>query len=326
MEDEKMNKKRLTLTILSMVVSLNLFTGCALIKPYDKPEFVEISPSETAFLIPMEGQTSDQGKFASEDFVKDNLVAAKRIQIPHKWQQEGRFQNDGRYVGTHRLIKVERKPVAREWTNDSTGTGDKDQAIRAQSKDNIAFSSNFNITAQIDEVDAPRFLYLYSGLQLEFILDNEIRNMVTTKWAELCAKKNITELTASKEDLMNDLRAYILPYFKERGINITSLGLSGKFQYDNAGIQEAIDNTFKKAQELEAQRAENQKNIEKAEAEAKAANIQASTIDQTLKLKELEVQSKLADAEIEKAEAMKEWKNITTITGGGSILQMPATK
>ena len=55
-----------------------LFTsGC--IKSYDKPEYVEIDTSETGFLIPLEGDGTQQAKFQSEDYLKQRKVAAKRV-------------------------------------------------------------------------------------------------------------------------------------------------------------------------------------------------------------------------------------------------------
>ena len=41
-----------------------------------------VNPSQTAFLVPLEGQTSNQAAFQSEDFLKQAQVATKRIQIP----------------------------------------------------------------------------------------------------------------------------------------------------------------------------------------------------------------------------------------------------
>jgi len=76
------------------LLCLTGLTGC--IKPYDKPEYVEIDTSETGFLIPLEGDTTQQAKFQSEDYLKQRKVAAKRVQITHRWSQEGRLTAAGR--------------------------------------------------------------------------------------------------------------------------------------------------------------------------------------------------------------------------------------
>ena len=50
----------------------------------DDPEFVEVLPNQTAFLIPEVGETkSGQAAFMSEPFLNERKVAMKRIQIPH---------------------------------------------------------------------------------------------------------------------------------------------------------------------------------------------------------------------------------------------------
>src|SRR2546423_5626245 len=85
------------------------FTGC--MRSYDKPEFVEIDTSETGFLIPLEGDAGQQEKFQSEGYLSQRKVATKRVQITHRWLQEGRMPTDGRWITTVRLLKVNRSPV-----------------------------------------------------------------------------------------------------------------------------------------------------------------------------------------------------------------------
>src|SRR5437868_11284483 len=92
---------------------MSLTSGC--VKPYDTPEYMEIDTSETGFLIPLEGDTVSQAKFQSEDYLKQRKVAAKRVRVTHRWSQEGRLPNSGRWIPTVRLIKVNRSPVTREW-------------------------------------------------------------------------------------------------------------------------------------------------------------------------------------------------------------------
>ena len=58
-----MKIKKLLILLLVIVMSCTLFTGCR--KPYDKPEFVTIEASQTAFLIPLAGDTTTQSAFES---------------------------------------------------------------------------------------------------------------------------------------------------------------------------------------------------------------------------------------------------------------------
>ena len=80
--------KKLIVLGLLLIMVCALFTGCR--KPYDKPELVTIEPSQTAFLVPLIGDTGNQGSFESEDLLLEAKVATKEIQIPHRWVQTGR--------------------------------------------------------------------------------------------------------------------------------------------------------------------------------------------------------------------------------------------
>jgi hypothetical protein len=141
--------------LLLPVAMLMSTSGC--IKPYDKPEYVEIDTSETGFLIPLEGDGTQQAKFQSEDYLKQRKVAAKRVQITHRWSQEGRISSNGRWIPTVRLVKVNRSPVTREWMSPGMTNGEglrrpgqSDQAIWIESGDSVGFSMGFTCTAFIE--------------------------------------------------------------------------------------------------------------------------------------------------------------------------------
>jgi hypothetical protein len=141
-------------TVIALgLVSLFGLTGC--MKSYDRPEYVEIDTSETGFLIPLEGDGTQQARFQSEDYLKQRKVATKRVQILHRWSQEGRISNDGRWIPTVRLVKVNRSPVTREWITDqssqvaSQGRTRSDKAIWIESADSVGFSMGFTCTAFI---------------------------------------------------------------------------------------------------------------------------------------------------------------------------------
>ena len=81
-------KKKIILLVCMLTLVCCLFAGCR--KPYDKPEFVTIEASQTAFLIPLVGDSSNQAVFESEELLLQAKVATKEIQIPHRWVQTGR--------------------------------------------------------------------------------------------------------------------------------------------------------------------------------------------------------------------------------------------
>ena len=263
-------KKLIIMTlVLTMVMST---TGCGFIKPFDKPELVTIEASQTAFLIPLVGDTTEQASFQSEELLSQAMVATKEVQIPHRWVKTGRMRGSGEWRAAAKLIIVERTPVTREWNSSKDeGTSARNQAIYAESKESIGFSVGMNISAQIyTEGDAVKFLYSYNNKTLEDIMDSEIRARVESKFVEQCAKYTLNDILAKKEEIMVAVRDDVTTYFEEKGITITVLGMKDGIEYDDAAIQTAINEKFSSEQKLVTQQNNNEVMISKAQAEAEA--------------------------------------------------------
>lgn len=278
--------------ILISVIATMMFSLTSCVKPYDKPEFVVIEPSQTAFLVPLIGDTTNQENFESEEMLNELKVATKEIQIPHRWVQTGRWHWQGEYKPSSRVIVVERKPETREWIND----GAVNEGIQAKTKDDIKFTVNLACTAQIDEANAARFLYRYNNKTLEEIMDDEVKTKITSAIVGECAKYNQNELSSNTEVIMEKVSENVIPYFEERGITITALGLTGDFVYSDS-VQKSIDQRFQAEKEAEAQEIKNQQEIANAETEVKIAQMEAqailekqSVMDAEIRLKELENQ------------------------------------
>ena len=251
------------------------------------PPIETIEPSQTAFLVPLEGQTSNQGTFNSEAFLEQSKVASKRVTIPQRSRSTGVMPWDYQWIPTMRLIVVERKPESRHWNAENKNP------IIAESKESIGFQSGMTCTAQIDEADAAKFLYRYNSKPLDKVMDDEILNRIRSKFVEICATYNLDELITHKGAIMSAVRADVVPYFKERGIDITTLGLMGEFTYVDEGIQASINKKFQAQQELVAQTAINEKVVSKAKADAQAAQILNNP--NALLLKRLELQQKFLE-------------------------------
>ena len=258
--------KKIVLVVLMLVMVMSL-TGCR--KPYDKPEFVTIEASQTAFLIPLAGDTSDQGAFESEELLLEAKVATKEIQIPHRWVQTGRQSWSGEWRPSATLIVVERKPVSRSW-NSGTSTVTSTSAIFGETSDAIGIYVGMNCTAMIEEKDAAKFLYRYNNTPLETIIDTDIKKMVEDRFNLETAKYTSTELSSKKGEIMEAVKAYVIDYFADYGITITVLGMKEGISYENPAIQAAIDEKFASEQQLVIQQNKNEANIAKAEAEAQA--------------------------------------------------------
>ena len=270
--------KKLISLIIVLVMSCTMFCGC--VRPYDKPEFVTIEPHQTAFLIPLVGDTTAQASFESEEMLMQAKVAAKEIQIPHRWVQTGRRHWRGEYRATMALIVVDRSPVTREWSStDGVGTSAVNQAIYAESAESIGFSAGMNCSAQIySEEDAVKFLYCYNNKPLSEIMDSEIRARVESKFVEECASRTLNEILVEKEAIMNAVREDVETYFAARGITITVLGMKDGLEYDDATIQKSINDKFSSEMKLTTQENENRRIISEAEAKAEANRILSESL------------------------------------------------
>lgn len=274
--------KRIFTLIAILAMTATMLTGC--VRPYDTPEFVTIEPSQTAFLIPLIGDTGDQASFESEELLANAKVAMKEVQIPHRWVQTGRRNWMGEWRPTAKLIVVERKPETREWcSTDGVGTSSVNQAIYAESSESIGFSVGMNCSAQIDsESDAVKFLYSYNNKTLAEIMDNEIRARVESNFVEQCAKRTLNEILVEKEEIMQAVRDDVETYFATKGITITVLGMKDGLEYDDPDIQASINEKFSSEQKLVTQENENKRILSEAEAKAEANRILSESISEEI--------------------------------------------
>lgn len=291
------NIRRIFIIAITLITIMIVFTGCR--KPYDKPEFVTIEPSQTAFLVPLVGNTTNQASFESEEMLIQAKVATKEIQIPHRWVQTGRRHWKGEYRASATLIVVERKPVSRSWeSGDSTATS-ANKAIFGETADAIGIYVGMNCTAMIEERDAAKFLYRYNNTPLETIIDTDIKKMVEDEFNRATSQYKSTELHTNKSAIVEAVKTNVTEYFKSYGITITVLGIKEGFSFENPEIQEALDAKFASEQDLVIQQNKNEAALAKAEAEAEAVIIAARAEAEALKIAaeaEAEANRQIADS------------------------------
>ena len=103
--------------ILLLVALFTVFglTGCG---PYPTEQAVEVKNNETAFVVPLEGDSkSKQAQFMSIEYLEKAKVATKRIVIPQRKRSLGRAWFDYEWIPLARVIVVDRSPVTRSgWT------------------------------------------------------------------------------------------------------------------------------------------------------------------------------------------------------------------
>jgi hypothetical protein len=339
-------KKFLKLLLLAVLVigMFTVLTGC-IPKPFDEPTYIELTSSQTGILVPLDGDNSQQGSSNSMEMLQKNLVSDKRIQIPHRWVKTGRntlgIIPNGKYVDTHKLLIVERKPETREWVGEEDkGTAAVDQGIETESMDSIGFEIGVGITAMIKEEDAVLFLNSYSNKPLASILDQEVRTRVESKFNEEFGMLPLEAVMASKATILNSVKEDVVAHFAKTGITITNLGMKGQLSYSDPAIQNSINEKFQAEKEKQKQVEVNAMNEAKAQTDrdillANAENEkQLAIVDaETLKIREsvLEIQMKLKELEIKETIAQR-WNGTypDTLFMGNSdapfLLELPVGK
>jgi hypothetical protein len=364
-------KSKLGLWVV-VIACLGATTGCR--KPFHEALMVDIGTSEAAILVETindNGQAAIAPKGKGEnvdkegnltDFYQSRLVNARKVEIPYYWKQTKRIgamswehSGNGEWRPAARLIIIDMSPETREWTsNANSGTSNTNQGIWVESSDSVGFSTGISITARIANLeDAVKFLSNYppegnrevvteggAPFKVEVtglaqIMDQEVRTKIQEVFAYEAAAFTMDELRDKKREILDTVQEEVIPFFKERGLTITSIGQFGGFTYENPDIQKAIDQVFEAQQDEEVAKAEAkaaeqrkealklkgegeaQQQIEaakgkaegvKLEAEAEAAAIQAvadakryeieqanQDLETYLKLKQLEIDMKKAE-------------------------------
>lgn len=272
------------IALLGLSIAVATLASC---REYNKPEIQEITPNETAFLIPLVGDREQQVKFDSESFLEQNKVAVGRVSIPKTWRKTGYFYLSGEYIPSAILIKVDRAPVTTQWeaTTDKEGKAvrvSNDKSIWIESKDSVGFSIGFNVSAYIKAENASKFLYMYAGRKLTDVLDSEVHGRVMEVAQTFASDYNLDQLREKKGEMSLAIQKDVTAFFLERGITVTNIGMFGGFSYENIEIQSAIDKVFVTQQlknttkaTLEAQNSINEKMISEAKAKANAAKEEA---------------------------------------------------
>jgi regulator of protease activity HflC (stomatin/prohibitin superfamily) len=327
----------LPILLVGLLVA-GLITGACLWRPFDRPEYVEIDTSESAFLIPLEGDTMNQSSFQSVQYLDQKKIAAKRIQITHRWNQTGRMPSAGEWIPSVRLIKVDRRPVTREWTNSQkTGTSVRHEALAAETKDSVNFSLGVSCTARIPEDLAAVYLYAYPSKSLAEMMDSEVRARLQEAISTEAAKYDFEHLRSKKNEIMTAVKQDLIPFFKSKGIEITTVAMLGGLIFENSEIQKAIDETAKASQlkvaaeaRREAQEVENRTMKLAAEGRADAARTEArGKAEADLARTEAEAKMRRLSAEAE-AEALRKLASVRlqeaqeAIDGGDLYVQLKA--
>lgn len=305
--------KKLSFVFALLVAMTVSFTGC--VRPYDKPEYVEVGPNETAFVIPMltdkNVKTEDQVHLnENAEFYQKNMVSSKLIQIPHKWIKTGRFARSGYYKGTVRVITVDLTPRSGNWLQD-----DKN-AIKVETAASQGITIPMSYTVRIKPEDAALYLSYYKAVDFQSVIDTQINRYFAQEAGKAFHTVEYKDVAKQRDIILADAVEKTKDHFKAQGITIDQLAIVDGLIYDDKSLQSNIDEQAKiqaqivleeNKQTLIAKQKANK--IAEANIEADVARAKASTLDIELKrakaMQEIENTKIIAQAQ---AEAIKQGK------------------
>ena len=305
--------KKFSFAIALLFAMAVTFTGC--VRPYDKPEYVEIGPNETAFVIPMftddNVKTEDQVHLNENvEFYQKNMVSSKLIQIPHKWIKTGRFARSGYYKGTVRVITVDLTPRSGNWlANDAN-------AIKVETAASQGITIPMSYTIRIKPEDAALYLSYYKAVDFQSVIDTQINRFFAQEAGKSFHNVEYKDVAKQRDIILSDAVEKTKAHFKAQGITIDQLAIVDGLVYDDKSLQTNIDEQAKIQAQivLEEQKAnlitkQKANKIAEANIEADVARAKASTLDIELKraraMQEIENTKLIAQAQ---AEAIKQGK------------------
>ena len=215
-----MRKMTMFFGLMLLVAMFN--TGCR--RYYEEAEYVEAKANETVFVVKLDGENQSV-KFDSAEALKELQVSAKRVPVPHVFQQNGRWGHEGYWKPAVAIYVVDRSPVTREWLAEAgKGTANKDEGIWAESKDSVGFSTGVTISAMIEEEFSALFLYRYptggsmnskieagtlrvtkNTTSLAPVMDNEVRSKVQSVFSDFAATFDMSDLRDQKVQIVQKL-------------------------------------------------------------------------------------------------------------------------
>ncbi|MHB8626727.1 MAG: hypothetical protein ACYDEO_11035 [Aggregatilineales bacterium] len=236
-------------TVPLVMLFMLLLSACG-----NKTDIITIEANQTAFLIPIAGDTTQQAQLQSIDYLKKNQVASKQVSIPYEWRQTGSSLGifaTGDWYPTVKLVLVDRNLVTREWTKSvETGTSATDQAFGVESSESIDFRIGATCTAYIDESDAATYLYYYGTKPLNEVMDTNVRGFIQGELFNEFGSRTLAQGQVDKKLIFQAVTTDTTTNFKARGITILAFGGEDGMTYTDPKIQAAINDSYASQQKI----------------------------------------------------------------------------
>ena len=287
-------KKIFGLFIMLAVMSV-MCTSCMFIRPYDKPEYVQIDTNETAIVIDLfaEGEENTQVTLTSEEYYEKHLLNEKLVQIPHKWVKTGRMRGTGKYIPKLKVVAVSNSPITGTWNDE----------IKVETKGSQGFTVPMKYAIRVTPQDSGRFLSKFPAnipvqdsrskmlSSPEKVADNQFRNVVSAELSKEFHKYEYKDVLPNRDIIIAAAVERIQEWSKEFGITIDNLAVWNGLIPDDATLQNQMNEQAKLAAQVETEKKRFEAEKQKKENE--------------IELQKMEKQRILAETENAKAEARK---------------------
>ena len=251
-------------------------SGCG---PYKTLDTEEIRANETAWVIPLQGPSTDQVKFESVQFLEQRKVPQKRIMIDKVKLETGRGWWDYKWIPAARVIKVDRSLVSRDWVDDpNRATAASSGGFHVVTSDGVKMNFGVTITCLIEEPNASRYLYYHGQRPLAEVMDANVRSFCLAEFTREIAQVPFNKFLTNFHTLTTKVFQDSVKEFEPRGVTIPYLGISKAPKIEDEKIQDAMNRSYLALQdrvtaqyEMDAQQLRNSNSVLKAQAEADAA-------------------------------------------------------
>jgi hypothetical protein len=250
-------KKFFVLLFATLAMSF-MCTSCLFIKPYDKPEYVQIDTNETAFVIDLFADNEEQAQatLTSEDYYNKHLLNEKLVQIPHKWVKRGRLPATGNYIAKHKVVAVSNSPITGTW----------DDEIKVETKGSQGFTVPMKYAIRVTPQDSGRFLSKFPAnipvpdqpskmlSSPEKVADNQFRNVVAAELSKEFHKYEYKDVLPNRDEIVSAAIERIQLWADEFGITIDNLAVWNGLIPDDATLQNSMDEQAKLAAQVETEK------------------------------------------------------------------------
>lgn len=288
---------------LMVLLMAGMFTSC--IRPYDKPEYVNVGTNETAFVVDLfatDASANSQAKVTADTNYKK--VNEKLVQIPHKWVKTGRFARSGYYTPTLMVVAVSNSPVTGTWDNDikvetkgSQGfTVPMKYGIRVKPEQTELFLSKFPATIQLKDTSGK--VLSKKMTSVEKVADDQFKNKVASELSREFHNYEYKDVLPNRDIIVDAAVERVKIWAEEFGITVDTLSVYNGLIPDDPTLQNAMDEQAKLAAQVETEKKRQDAEKEKRNNELELLEIERQKVEKERAIKEAKARATVSEQQI----------------------------